>query len=61
MRIGTTTEGFAEINRRIDELQEKAGKGMLNPAFSQKYLQEIRSDLFGLRQTLIAEVTVSEQ
>jgi t-SNARE complex subunit (syntaxin) len=58
MQLGLAEDGFAAINKKIDEVQKSVEAGVLDPEKAVGACREARSELFGLRQIIQEKVTV---
>lgn len=52
MPIELTKNGFADINRHIDQIEDKVTRGLLNPSYAPRYLMDVRAEVYGLRKAL---------
>ncbi|HOX30884.1 MAG TPA: hypothetical protein PLB91_01060 [Spirochaetales bacterium] len=60
MKLELTEDGFAALNEKIAELQDKASAGIVEPTRAAAILRDVRVDLFGLAQLMKAKIVIAE-
>lgn len=61
MKLELTEDGFSALNAKIDELQDKATDGIIDPPRAMDYLRDVRQGLFGLAQLMKAKVVIVKE
>jgi hypothetical protein len=58
VKLELTEDGFNALNAKIDELQDKATAGIVDPSRAASLLRDVRLDLFSLAQLMKAKVVI---
>lgn len=58
MKLELSEDGFAALNAKIDELQDKATDGIVDPTRAALVIRDVRQGLFGLAQLMKAKVVI---
>ena len=61
MYFETTQEGFQELDRRIDGMQEKATEGIIHPENALACVREIRAELFAMREVIRRDFVIVQE
>jgi len=60
MTLELTEDGFAAINQKIAETQDKLSRGLLEPGLALQIIRDARVDLYALAQLLKAKVVITQ-
>ena len=61
MKLELQEDSFAKLNAKIQDLQNKACAGIVDPARALDMLRDIRIGLFGMAQLMKTEVVLANE